>query len=426
MTTPTAAAPAPATRIFYGWYVLGACVVIELFGLGFGIFAITTVYPFIIEAFPTWSRKLVFLPTSIIIMTVAVMGPVIGTWIDRHSLRRVFTLGILVQSLALFLFSLIQTPTQYLAVSLLLGIGMSGVTILPNQVLVSRWFFERVGLVNGVILAATALGAAISPALLTRMIAASDWRTAFAWMAIGAAVLPLLAVFFVVRDRPEDLGLQPYGVREDPAARAVQMQGATLRAAVCAPVFWVFGAAVFVGGMPCYSHNKHILVFLKELGYSPIAAADYKSFLFLVSACARLSFGWLCDHFDRRRLVQIHFVLIAIGSLMFLGIPYSPQLLLPCLVVFGAGYGGLLPSIPILTVSYFGRAHLGSILGVYKISYDVAAASAPLLTAELYDRFGSYTAAQEILTICAWVGVVLVAVGLPLVPRAAAAPDHEG
>src|SRR5262245_61636687 len=275
------ARPRARPAIFYGWYILGASVVIELFGLGFGIFAITTVYPYIIETFPTWSRTVVFLPTSIIIMTVAVMGPVVGAWIDRHSLRVVFVVGLLIQSLALCLFSRVQTPSEYLAVSALLGFGMSGVTILPNQVLVSRWFFDRVGLVNGVILAATALGAALSPALLTRMIEASDWRTAFVWMAVGAATLPLLAVVLVVRDRPEDLGLEPYGAHQAPADRALQMQGMTLREAVRAPVFWLFGAAVFVGGMPCYSHNKHILVFLKELGYPPIAAADYKSLLFL-------------------------------------------------------------------------------------------------------------------------------------------------
>jgi MFS family permease len=424
MTAP-AAATAHQGRVFYGWYVLGASVVIELFGLGFGIFAITTVYPFIIDTFPTWSRTVVFLPTSVIIMTVAAMGPLVGAWIDRHSLRVVFALGILVQSVALYLFSLIQTPTQYLAVSFLLGVGMSGVTILPNQVLVSRWFFERVGLVNGVILAATALGAAISPALLTRLIEASDWRAAFVWMAVGAAVFPLLAVGLVVRDRPEDLGLQPYGARRDPVAATAQMQGVTVRQALRAPVFWAFGAAVFVGGMPCYSYNKHILVLLKDLGYAPVPAADYKSLLFLVSACARLSFGWLCDYFDRRRLVLIHFTMIGIGSLLFLGVPYDSRLLVPCLLVFGVGYGGLLPAIPILTLSYFGRAHLGAILGVYKISYDIAAASAPLLTAELYERFGSYAVAQQVLAVCAWIGVALVAVGLPRVPLARVGRDNK-
>ena len=197
--------------IHYAWFILGGSVLIELFGLGFGIFAITTVYPFIIKTFPEWSRTTVFLPTTAVILTVMALSPLMGWLVDRYSVRRLFVAGILVQSAALVLFSRTQTPFVYIASSVLLGVGMSAVTILPNQVLISRWFHHRVGLVNGVILAATALGAAIAPPLITRIIEASDWRTAFLWMAVVAATLPLLMVLLVVRDRPQEMGLEAYG-----------------------------------------------------------------------------------------------------------------------------------------------------------------------------------------------------------------------
>lgn len=71
--------------------------------------------------------------------------------------------GIVVQSCSLLAFSRVQTQAQYLGAAACLGIGLAGVTILPNQVLVSRWFQTRVGLVNGIVLGATALGAAIAP-----------------------------------------------------------------------------------------------------------------------------------------------------------------------------------------------------------------------------------------------------------------------
>jgi MFS family permease len=165
--------------------------------------------------------------------------------------------------------------------------------------------------------------------------------------------------------------------------------------------------------MPCYSFNKHILVFLKELGFDPITAADHKSFFFLVSACARLLFGWLADRADRRNLLLLQILLIATGYPVLFLVPDHPEVLLPALLLFGTGYGGLLPSIPILTVHYFGRRHLGTILGAYKISYDLAAAGAPLFTAVLYDHYGSYGVAQAWLTASAWIAVALVALGLP-------------
>jgi sugar phosphate permease len=421
--------------VFYGWYILAACVLIELFGLGFGVFAITTVYPFIIDTFPDWPRTTVFLPTSIIIATVGAMGPITGAFIDRFSIRILFVAGILVQSAALYLFSKVDTPAEYLAVSALVGLGMSGVTILPNQVLVSRWFHARVGLVNGVILSATALGAAMAPALITRIIAASDWRAAFEWMAVLALVPPLIAVLALVRDHPADMGLEPYGAHPTAPPAADQRRdrpgtdpGVRLGEAMSSPVFWFLGAAVFFAGMPCYSYNKHILVHLKELGYSPVQAADYKSFFFLIAAGSRLSFGWLCDRFDKRRMMLLHCACIAAGYplLLFIG-PY-PQLLIPCLLIVGIGYGGLLPAMPILSVTYFGRAHLGTILGVYKISYDVAASGAPLLTAYLFDRYATYAVPDVLNTVFAWIGVALVAIGVrawqpvsaPAVPLATA------
>ena len=399
-------------RIFYGWYVLAACVVIELFGLGFGVFAITTVYPYIVDTFPDWSRTTVFAPTSIIITTVGAMGPLTGILIDRYPIRLVFVVGIIIQSAALYFFSLVQTPAQYLAASFFIGLGMSGVTILPNQVLVSRWFHNRVGLVNGVILAATALGAAMAPPLITRFIEVSTWRAAFTWISLAAFAPPLLVVLLIVRDRPESMGLEAQGALSHAAASAARTTDYTLRQALRTPTFWFFGAAVFLGGMPCYSYNKHILVQLKEIGYPPIQAADFKSLFFLVSACSRVSFGYLCDRFDKRTMVLIHFALIALGYPLLLFVPSNRELLVPCLVIVGIGYGGLLPSMAIMSVHYFGRTHLGKILGSYKISYDIAAATAPLFTAYLYDVYHTYAVPDVWNSVFAWVGVALIAFGL--------------
>ena len=86
-------------------------------------------------------------------------------------------------------------------------------------------------------------------------------------------------------------------------------------------------------------------------------AADYKSFFFFVSACARLVFGWLADRFDKRNLLAHpgRCSSPSASRCCFL-VPAHRELLLPALFLIGVGYGGLLPSIPILAVHYFGRA----------------------------------------------------------------------
>ena len=399
-------------RIFYGWWILAASVVIELFGLGFGIFAVATVYPYIVEEFPDWSRTIVTLPTSVIILTVGAMGPLTGAFVDRFPIRRLFIAGILVQSAALYYFSLVDTPAEYIFASFLIGLGLSGVTVLPNQVLISRWFASRIGLVNGILLGATATGAAISPALVTRIIEASGWREAFEWMALLVLVPPMLVTLLIVRDRPESVGLRPYGEDAADASQGAEA-GLDTRQTVRTGVFWAFAGVVLLGGMPCYSHNKHILLFLKELGFDPIAAADHKSFLFLVAAVGRVVFGWLADRMDKRNLLLASLLLIAFGYPLLLWVPEHHELLLISLFLFGAGYGGLLPAIPILSVHYFGRRSLGTILGLYKIVYDIAAAGAPLFTSWLYDLYGNYTVSNRWLSGFAWVAVVIGVLFLP-------------
>ncbi len=74
--------------------------------------------------------------------------------------------------------------------------------------------------------------------------------------------------------------------------------------------------------------------------------------------------------------------------------------------------------MPILSIHYFGRRHLGKILGIYKVGYDIAAAGAPLLTAYLYDLYQTYRVPDLWMSAFAWVGVALVFFGLPARPQA--------
>jgi MFS family permease len=410
--SPSRAEAPRGSRVFYGWWVLAASVVVELFGLGFGIFAITTVYPYVIDTFPDWSRTTIFAPTSIVIACAGVLAPVTGALVDRVPVRALFAVGIVLQTTALLWFSRVATPATYLAASALLGVGLACVTILPNQVLVSRWFRSRVGVVNGILLAATALGAAIAPPLITRLVEAlGDWRLAFAWIAALAFVPPMLVTLLLVRDRPEDMGLRPLGEATTDTTHADEA-GVSLGVAARTVTFWALLGAIFLGGLPCYSFNKHILVFLKEAGWAPVPAADMKSLFFTTSAVGRLIFGWLCDHYDRRRVFLAHLALVALAYPFLQLVPSHPRVLAPVLIALGLGYGALLPAMALLAITYFGRRHLGTILGVLKAGYDLAAATAPLFTAALYDAFGGYAVPDRINAAIAWVGLFVAVVWL--------------
>lgn len=77
----------------------------------------------------------------------------------------------------------------------------------------NRWFEQRRGLVTGLMTASYACGQLVFlPALA--WLAGFDWRWAALAVAVVALVVVLPAVVAVVRDRPEDVGLRPFGAAE--------------------------------------------------------------------------------------------------------------------------------------------------------------------------------------------------------------------
>lgn len=397
-----------AARIHYGWWIVVAAVTIEFFGLGFGIFALTASYPYLIQAFG-WSRTAVVGSMTIVVTTVAILGPAVGSFLDRHSIRGLFIAGSLIQAVALCWLATIESLGAYYAASALLGVGMSGVTVLPNQILVTRWFRARLGLVNGLVTAGTMLGGATSPSLVTVLAESAGWRIGFLVMAALVGTIPPLVVWLLVRDRPADLGLAPYGdaALETTAPSAREGLGAAIRQ----PTLWMIGVSFFLASWPCYAATKHIILYLRDLGVAPVPAAATLSEMLLFSTIGRLLFGVLWDASPPRAILLVDCVLLAAGALLLLAAEH-PVVRAIYPFVFGLGYGGLMPLVPLTVVAYFGRRTMGAMLGFCKLFYDTAAATAPLLTAYLYDRFGSYAVAFTLNAVLPCLALALVVFAL--------------
>ena len=107
------------SRIHYAWWIVTGSVVIEFFGLGFGIFALTASYPYWERAFH-WSRTAVVGSMTVVVTTVAVLSPFVGWLLDRRSVRQLFVVGSLVQAAGLLALSRVQSLSAYYAASCLL------------------------------------------------------------------------------------------------------------------------------------------------------------------------------------------------------------------------------------------------------------------------------------------------------------------
>jgi MFS family permease len=71
-----------------------------------------------------WSRGFVFLGFTVALLTMGIVSSMVGRAIDRHGGRVVMTLGTVLVSVGLFALSQVRSEAAYLAVWVLLGLGM--------------------------------------------------------------------------------------------------------------------------------------------------------------------------------------------------------------------------------------------------------------------------------------------------------------
>src|SRR5262249_60653282 len=93
--------------------------------------------------------------------------------------------------------------------------GATGAVSVPLAATVAnRWFSTRRGLVTGILTASNASGQMVFLPALAWLATAYGWRWAAASVAVLAMVVVFPVVAFFVRDRPQSMGLQPYGATE--------------------------------------------------------------------------------------------------------------------------------------------------------------------------------------------------------------------
>lgn len=403
----------------YAWVIVGASLLVEFFGIGFGFFALVASYPYF-EALG-WARTTVVLSSSVMITTIAILSPLTGVYMDRRSIRLLFIVGGLIMAVGHVLLGFAETPLAFQLGAMVLGIGMAGVTVLPNQVLIARWFKSRLGLANGLISAGTVLGGSLSTMVVTLCSESYGRRFAFGVLAACVGIVPPLIGWLVVRDHPADMGLEPYDEGDEPRGPVREGPAPTLRAISRDPSFWLVTLGLLFATVPCYTSNKHLILYLHDLGLDATHAASVKSLMILIAGAGRLLAGLLSDRFDRFRVLIAIYALSALSFPLVFAMPAEP-VLLAYAVLFGLAYGGVMPMMPIMVVECFGTAALGVTLGVMKVAYDAGAATAPLAAAWAHDELGNYDLVFLLNWACAIVAV-LCAVALAMRERRRHAAD---
>lgn len=345
-----------------------------------------------------WNRATVSLAVSINLFLYGLFGPFAAALMDRFGIRRVILFSLLAVGLAISLTSLMHEPWQlFLLWGVVVGLGTGSTATILGAVIANRWFVERRGLVMGLLSATTASGQLIFLPLLASMAVTFGWRAA-AFTTAAAAFLLVPLVGLLMRNRPSDVGLRPYGAtsttEETPRATGnpftVALGGLVM--GLRSTNFWLLAGSFFICGATTNGLiGTHLIPASMEHGIPEVTAAGLLASIGIFDLIGTTLSGWLSDRMDNRWLLCWYYSLRGL-SLLFL--PYAlgqSFLSIAAFVVFyGLDWVATVPPTVRLTADTFGKNNVGIVYGWIAAAHQLGAATASFGAGVLRTWLGSY------------------------------------
>lgn len=381
-------------RVHYAWIVAAVTFLVLL--VTAAVRATPGVLMVPLEQEFGWTSAAISGAIAINIALFGLIGPFAASLMERWGLRRLVLGALALLAVTVALTTQMKSQWQFtLLWGVCVGAG-TGVTAMVLAVVVTnRWFDERRGVVLGALSAANATGQLLFLPTLARFIESSGWRSA-ALIVSGIAATVLIVVLVFLRDKPEDVGLKPFGWRpvldESRSAKPPITPIAGLRLALRSPAFWVLGGSFAMCGASTNGLvGTHLIPACHDFGISEVSAAKLLALMGIFDILGTTASGWLTDRFSSRYLLFGYYSLRGLSLLLLPHIMMSGGSHLNWFAVFyGLDWIATVPPTVRLTSDAFGRENTGVIYGWIGASHQLGASLAALAAGTVRTVIGDY------------------------------------
>ncbi|WP_281659371.1 MFS transporter [Halobacillus sp. Cin3] len=386
---------------YYGWVIVFIAGLSVFFSGPGQTYSISIFIDYYIDDFD-YTRSLVSGIYSGATLAAGFILFMMGRLIDRFGQRAMMVAVGMCLALALFWNAFLAGPVMmFIGFFLIRLFGQGSMTLIPNT-LVPQWFIRKRGRALSVMAIGGFASSALLPPLNTWLIEAFGWR--MTWGIWGTALLVIFVplAFYLVRNRPEDIGEVPDGSRKPADGQEIKNPNVevnekswTLKEAMATRAFWFILFCVTVPALVNTAITFHMVSIMELRSLDAGVAAMVLTLMAVVGFPVTFISGWLVDRF------RVHYIL----AVTFFGHILTLLLLLvtdswAAAVGFGCLWGVVNGFerivLNIVWPNYFGRAHLGSIKGLAQTVMVIGSALGPLPFGIFYDWLGGY---QEIIVL---------------------------
>jgi MFS family permease len=393
-------------RLFYGWYMVAAGSALQFLQAGLMTQSFGA-YVAVLQAERGWSKTALAGAAALQQMESAILGPVLGWFIDRFGPQGLIRVGIVVFGVGLMLLSRTETLASFYASFLLIALGSSLCGFFPVNVALINWFERWRARALSSMSIGLALGG-ISVPLVAWSLQSFGWRTT----ALGSGMLAILLglpLAMVMKRRPEDHGetvdgLPPQSHEVHASATVDPRRDFTAREALRTSAFWLLslghGFALFV----VHAVSVHSITHMTQgLGYT-LEEASLIYTLLTLSQMGGVAIGWLVGDRYEKRLIAALCMVMHMSGLLLLTYAINVPMVLAFAVLHGAGWGLRGPFMQAIRADYFGRSAIGMILGLSFMIIVIGQVGGPMLAGFFADMTGSYRTGFTILALLAGLG----------------------
>ena len=378
------------SRIFYGWWIVGACFLIAFYVSSVIFYGFTVFFDPLVREF-NWSYTKISFASSLRGLETGILAPVIGYFVDRLGSRKLLLAGTITVGAGLILMSYTQSLLMFYAAMALISFGAGGCTSVVTMTAVARWFRKNIGKAMGIMSAGFGASGLMLP-LIVWLVDTYGWRTALIILGLGMWLLGI-PMALIVRDSPWQYGYLPDGMPpEKPVAKSPPPNteySPPIREIVRDRSFIFINLAEAARFMVLASVVIHIMPHLTNAGISRANAGMIAAAIPLVSIIGRFAFGWLGDIFDKRHITSLAFFLMAMGMSALIFVDRDLGLYL-FLLSFPAGFGGLSVLRGTILREYYGPNAFGTSMGIMMGFAAAGGIIGPTLTGWVFDTTGNY------------------------------------
>ncbi len=305
------------------------------------------------------------------------LGVVSGNAADRYGPRPVLIVGGVALVGGLVVTSQVESIIAgYVTYGLGVGIGVA-CGYVPMVACVGAWFDRHRSTAVGFAVAGIGTGTLVVAPLAERLIAEVGWRTAYLYLAAGAAAL---------------LSLASIGARRPPRSQGGSDEaqsgfGQLLRRIRSSPTFGVLYAATMFISMGLFIPFVFMADYVAEQRIDG-SGSVIVGLIGLCSVVGRLGLGAAASRLDSLKLFYGSLAVMAASYLIWLTAADRYGQLVLFAVILGVAYGGFIALSPVVAARLFGTVGLGGMLGALYTAAGVGGLIGPPTAGAMIDRLG--------------------------------------